>query len=59
MCLERELMHCSGDDVTLVQKSMQFVVEGYQANGRCEGITVGHAQVGEQITGKYCVGLTL
>ena len=41
MCLQRELIHCSGDDVTLVQTSLNYLVEGYQVNGRCKDITVG------------------
>ena len=55
MCLQRELVHCSGDDVTLVQTSLKYLVEGYQVNGRCKGVTVGPPDADkdqEKVTGK-------
>ena len=56
MCLQRELIHCSGDDVTLVQTSLKYLIEGYQVNGRCKDITVGppaaEKEDEEKVTGK-------
>ena len=55
MCLQRELIHCSGDDVTLVQTSLKYLIEGYQVNGRCKDIIVGppaEKEDEEKVTGK-------
>ena len=55
MCLQRELIHCSGDDVTLVQTSLKYLIEGYQVNGRCKDIIVGppaEKNDEEKVTGK-------
>ena len=56
MCLQRELIHCSGDDVTLVQTSLKYLIEGYQVNGRCKDVTVGPPAAAkkndEKVTGK-------